>query len=129
MLRVMVVDDDADTVTSMASLLRLWGHETLPAHDAAAALEMALVHYPDVLLLDLAMPGLSGLQLAKELRGHTCFSGSVLIAITGYADEAHRLLCAEAGFDHCLAKPIDLSALRTRLSLEHDRLASASRRG
>ena len=93
--------------------------------DGAAALEMAAAYRPDVLLLDISMPKMDGCQLAKQLRRQTRFTETLLIAITGWADNAHRVLGKEAGFDHFLSKPVELSILEELLLLQQDRLAES----
>jgi CheY-like chemotaxis protein len=92
------------------------------AYGGAAALELAGVYRPDVLLLDVAMPGMDGLRLARHLRRQACFQATRLIAVTGYADAAHRLLC-EGAFDHYLVKPTDPDTLKGLLMIERERLA------
>jgi CheY-like chemotaxis protein len=121
MLRVLIADDNRDAANSMASLVNMWHHDGRVAYDGAAALEMASVCRPDVLLLDLAMPKMAGWQVARQLRRQSRFKRTLLIAITGYTDHVHRRLCDEAGFDHYLIKPIDLSRLQTLLLRERGR--------
>ncbi|HKB00845.1 MAG TPA: response regulator [Gemmataceae bacterium] len=108
-LRLLVVDDNRDAADSLAMLLGLWGHEPRVAYDGQAALRAARAEPPDAVLLDLGMPGLDGYDLAGALRP------AALIAVTGYADPAHRERAAAAGFDHFFVKPVDLDALRVML--------------
>jgi DNA-binding response OmpR family regulator len=122
-LRVLVADDDLDTTNSLCQLVSWWGHEARGAHDGKAALRLALAYRPDVLLLDIAMPGMSGYDLARRLREASAFEEALLVAITGYADEGHRLMGAAAGFDQYLVKPVEPAAVETLLRLERDRLA------
>jgi CheY-like chemotaxis protein len=124
-LRVLIADDNRDATDIMSILVKMWGHEVRQTYDGAAALEMAAAYRPDVLLLDISMPRMDGCQLAKRLRRLTCFTDTVLIAITGWADEAHRLLAKEAGFDHFLPKPVEPSILEELLLLQQDRLAES----
>jgi CheY-like chemotaxis protein len=128
LLRVLVVDDNHDCADTLSILVQLWGHDVQTAYNGATALEMMGSRQPDVALVDLAMPEMDGCQLARRLRKQTRFNHTLLIAITGYADQAHRLLCDEAGFDHCLVKPIDLANLENLLLGERNRLARFSRR-
>jgi DNA-binding response OmpR family regulator len=123
---VLVVDDDPDTADSLSVLVSLWGHDARAAYDGAAVLPMASAYQPDVVLLDLAMPKVDGCQVARRLRRQTRFKDSLLIVITGHADQANRLLCGEAGFDHYLTKPIDLSSLEILLRRERVRLARSA---
>ena len=107
-------------------LVNLWGHEARTVYDGEAALEMAVVLEPDVVLLDLSMPKMDGCQVARQLRQQTTFADTLLIAVTGWTDQAHRLLCNEAGFDYYLLKPIDLAVLELLLWCEACRLAQWS---
>jgi CheY-like chemotaxis protein len=90
----------------MSMLVQLWGHVVHQAHDGVAALEAALVFEPDVLLLDIAMPLLDGCQVARQLRQQARCQDTLLVALTGYGDDGHRLLW-EGAFDHYLIKPVD----------------------
>jgi CheY-like chemotaxis protein len=122
LLRVLVVDDDKDTADSCSMLLQLWGHEVRQTYDGTAALEVARAFRPDVLLLDIAMPGLDGCRLAQELRRQAGFEGTLLIAVTGYGDQAHRRQW-EADFDHYLVKPVDPATVARLLLGQQQRLA------
>jgi CheY-like chemotaxis protein len=107
LLRVLVADDNQDAADSLSMLVEMWGYEVRQAYDGMAVLAITSVYEPDVMLLDVAMPKLDGLELARKLRRQSRFKDTLLIAITGYADEAHRLLCVEAGFDQHLGKPVE----------------------
>jgi CheY-like chemotaxis protein len=122
LLRVLVADDNRDMADSLCMLMKMWGHESWPAYDGATALELASAHQPDVLMVDLAMPTLDGYQLARQLRQHPVLKGALLIALTGYTDEAHRRLSEEAGFDHYLIKPAEPQRVEALLLLERNRL-------
>jgi len=122
-LRVLVADDCADAADSLALLLQLWGHDVRVVYSGAAALESAAAYRPDVLLLDLAMPGMGGCDLARQLRRRASLKESLLVAITGYADDVHRRIGLTAGFDLYLAKPVDPATLEALLRLEKDRRA------
>jgi DNA-binding response OmpR family regulator len=115
-LRVLVVDDERDTANSMSALVKVWGHEARVAYNGATALEMAVSYQPDVLLLDIAMPKMDGNQLARKLRHLASNRKLHLIAISGYTDDAHRLVSAMAGFDHYLIKPVELLNLEKLLN-------------
>ena len=123
--RVLVADDDRDTVDTLSALVALWGHDVRVAYGGGAVLEVALAFQPDVLLLDVAMPKPDGCYVAQQLRRDASFEGTLLVAITGYADEAHRLLGEEAGFDHYLVKPVDPSTVEWLLLREQRRLAGS----
>jgi CheY-like chemotaxis protein len=103
-LRVLVVDDNADTATSLALLLRESGHEVRTAADGPTALNMALDYRPDVAVLDVGLPGLDGVEVAKRMRQQPILQKVVLIALTGYAKKSDRQRSQQAGFDHYLIK-------------------------
>ncbi|HEV7667918.1 MAG TPA: ATP-binding protein [Thermoanaerobaculia bacterium] len=108
-LRILVVDDNADTAQSFGMLLKSSGHEIRIAHDGPTALEQAVDQQPDAILLDLGLPGMSGYEVAQRIRRQPALQGIVLIAMTGYGDETHRRLSVESGFDHHLVKPADFA--------------------
>lgn len=114
-LRVLIADDDADTADSLAMLLNLWGHEVGLARTGAEALAMVYLIRPDVLLLDVAMPDLDGYRVARAIRDQPSLDGVLLVAITGYADDAHRQLGLKAGFDHYLVKPVEPAVVEALL--------------
>ncbi len=113
--RILVVDDDADVANSMAMLLETCGHQVHIAYDGVTALEIAREHRPEVILLDIGMPGMSGYEVARRLRQQPELHGTLLIALTGWGQEADRQRACEAGFDHHLVKPVDLAALEALL--------------
>ena len=105
--RVLVVDDNHDSAESLAVLLRLLGQEVELAHDGPSALEAAAAFEPELVLLDIGLPGLSGLEVARRLRQTPVGKQARLIAMTGYGQEEDRRRSMEAGFDRHLVKPID----------------------
>ncbi len=109
--RVLVVDDQADAARSLARLLKAWGHEVHVAHDGPAALEAAQAHGPELVLLDIGLPGMDGHEVARRLRA-TARNGLQIIALTGYGQEEDRSRSREAGFDDHLVKPVDPEDLR-----------------
>jgi signal transduction histidine kinase/ActR/RegA family two-component response regulator len=106
-LRVLVVDDNVDTVTTLAMLVQESGHDVRTAYDGPAVLEAALDYRPNVVLLDIGLPGLDGFEVAKLLRRQPALQHAVLVAMTGYGRESDRQRSREAGFDHHLVKPGD----------------------
>jgi CheY-like chemotaxis protein len=110
-LRMLVVDDNADSVDAMAMLLESLGHRVETATRSDKALEMAAAAWPEVVLLDIGLPGMSGYDLARALRAMPFPVPPVLIAISGYGRDSDRALAREAGFDHHLVKPADPQAL------------------
>jgi PAS domain S-box-containing protein len=111
-LRVLVVDDSRDAAESLGTLLQLAGHHVRIALDGPAALESAGVFQPRIMLLDLEMPDMSGFEVARRIRAQPTTKDLLLVAMTGYASDADRQRCQEAGFDHHLVKPVDLEALQ-----------------
>jgi two-component system CheB/CheR fusion protein len=113
--RVLVVDDNRDAAESLGMLLRLWGHEVRTAHDGRSGLKAALSYRPQVVLLDIGLPGLDGYEVARRLREE--FGGAaLLVAMTGYGREEDRRRAEEVGFDAHLTKPADPAALRSLLA-------------
>jgi PAS domain S-box-containing protein len=106
-LRVMVVDDNVDTVTTLAMLVQESGHEVRTAYDGSAVLEAALDYRPNVVLLDIGLPGLNGFEVAKQIRQQPALQNALLVAMTGYGRDSDRQRSQEAGFDHHLVKPGD----------------------
>ncbi len=108
-LRVLIVDDDADTSDTMAILLGHWGFEVKVARNGSQALEASTACMPDIVLLDIAMPGVNGLEVAR----HICKQSRLhkrrpfLIAISGYADTPTQERAQEVGIDLYLVKPVD----------------------
>jgi CheY-like chemotaxis protein len=113
---VLVVDDNRDTTESLGLLLRLWGHDVRAAHDGPRALEAAKDYRPDVLLLDIGVPGFSGLEVAKRLRQDPAFGRTVIVAMTGYGQEEDRQRSREAGCNDHWVKPVDPAALEALLA-------------
>lgn len=109
--RVLIVEDNVDSANMLETLLRLHGHEVLSAADGAAALTVMDTFVPDLVLLDIGLPGMDGFQVAEQIRSRKSGRNIVLIALTGYGQEADRRRSAEAGFDYHFVKPIDLEEL------------------
>ena len=110
--RVLVVDDNPDVTDSMCELLRMLGHEVVPAADGPSALAAFGEHAPDLVLLDLGLPGMSGLEVARQLRASPRGAEITLVAVTGWGQPEDLARSHEAGFDHHLVKPAGLVALR-----------------
>jgi two-component system CheB/CheR fusion protein len=112
--RVLVVDDNRDTARSGAKLLELHGHEVRVAFDGPQALEAARNFQPEVMLLDIGLPGMSGYELVKRLREEG-FEHATIVAVSGYGQQADKERSREAGFDDHLVKPVDREALASAL--------------
>lgn len=109
--RILVVDDNHDAAESLQMVLEMQGHEVFVAHDGPAALEAAARHRPDLVLLDIGLPGLDGYEVAARLRQDPATAGARLVALTGYGHEEVRQRALAAGFDAHFAKPVAVAAL------------------
>jgi PAS domain S-box-containing protein len=114
-LRVLIVDDNRDSAESLGMLMKLAGHRVCIALDGPAALESVRTFQPTIVLLDIEMPDMNGYEVARRIREQPNTQHVLLVAMTGYASEADRHRCHEAGFDHYLVKPIDYDALQRLL--------------
>jgi CheY-like chemotaxis protein len=122
-LRVLVVDDWPDTAESMAVLLRLWGHDVRIAHDGPAALAVAAVYRPDVVLLDVGLPGMDGYQVARQMRNDPRLREAFLVSLTGYGQDSDLGRSREAGCDRHLLKPVDPEVLERLLAARREEAA------
>lgn len=113
---VLIVDDNVDASATTAILLRAYGHKTYTAGNAQEALTAAREYKPDVILLDLGLPGMSGYEIACALRSEPAFIRMKLIAVTGYGSEKDRERTKEAGFNHHVVKPADIDHLLALIS-------------
>lgn len=109
--RVLVVDDNVDAAQLLSELLTLAGHEVRVAHDGPGALDVANGFNFQIAFLDLGLPVMDGWELARRLREREGQERPMLVAITGYGQEADRARSREVGFDHHLVKPVDGAAL------------------
>jgi CheY-like chemotaxis protein len=115
-VRVLVVEDNVDTATSLALLLTESGHDVRTAHDGPTALGAALDYRPDVALLDIGLPGLDGFEVAKRMRQQPIFQKVMMVAMTGYGKASDRQRSQEAGFDHYLVKPVKFEKVQEILA-------------
>jgi len=114
--RVLVVDDNVDSVDSLAMLLRMLGHEVQTASDGESAVAAAEAFRPDVAILDIGLGKVNGYDLAKQIRERPWAKDVVLVALTGWGQESHRRRSAEAGFNHHLTKPVEFDVLQQILA-------------
>jgi PAS domain S-box-containing protein len=114
-LRVLVVDDNLDTATGLTKLLDATGYRVRMVHDGLSALEAARAERPDVILMDIGLPGMDGYLVAQELRKDEAFKDVVVIAISGYGQDQDRRRSREAGFNHHFVKPVDYDGLLSLL--------------
>ena len=115
-LSVLVVDDNVDAAQSLAILLEASGHTVYLAHDGIAALDAVYRHRPQVLLLDVGLPKLDGCEVAARLRQDPTLTGLVIVAMTGYGQQADRDRTRRAGFDQHLVKPVDITTVEQILA-------------
>jgi CheY-like chemotaxis protein len=114
--RILIVDDNEDSAWTMATLQSMRGHETRTAFTGPDAVAAAAEFLPDVVLLDIGLPGMDGYQVARQLRAMPALAGTFVVAMTGYGRDEDRALTEAAGFDRHMVKPVDLELLRQWLS-------------
>lgn len=114
-LRILVVEDLPDVAEGMRMILEIWGHEVRVVEEGRQALDLAVKYQPDVVLLDIGLPGMSGYEVARQLRKLPEFNKTTLIALTGYGQKTDRDRAFAAGFDHHLVKGGSLEGLRKLL--------------
>jgi CheY-like chemotaxis protein len=104
--RILVVDDNKDSALSLCMLLELEGHQTFAVHDGVAAIDAAERHRPDVVLLDIGLPRMSGHEVCRRLREHSWGRELIVVALTGWGQSEDRRKSQDAGFDGHLVKPV-----------------------
>ncbi|WP_164101059.1 PAS domain S-box protein [Candidatus Laterigemmans baculatus] len=114
--RILVVDDNTDGARVLSMLLENAGHTTATAYTGPAALEAADQFRPEVVFLDIGLPGMNGYEVAQRLRGSSAADGLILVALTGWGTDNDRQRAKEAGFDHHLTKPVDAAHLESLLA-------------
>ncbi len=124
-LRVLLVDDNVDTVLSLSMLLEAYGHDVRTAHDGPTGVQAALDYQPDVALLDIGLPGLNGYEVAKRIRREGTLKHIVLVALTGYGQDSDRQASLQAGFNHHLVKPALMEQLEQILATVSEQVTDA----
>jgi CheY-like chemotaxis protein len=114
--RVLVADDNIDAAETLGMLLRLAGQEVVVAHGGVAAIEQALAHVPEIVVLDIGMPDVDGYEVCRRLRQEPSTQNALLIAVTGWGQDADRTRSHDAGFDHHFVKPVEWSTLEKLLA-------------
>jgi signal transduction histidine kinase/ActR/RegA family two-component response regulator len=115
-VRILIADDNIDAAESLALILELAKHSPRVAHDGASALALAETFHPQIALLDIGLPDMTGLDLARQIRARSWGSSMRLIAVTGWGQESDRRKSTEAGFDEHLTKPVDPDQLLLRIA-------------
>ncbi len=111
-LRILIVEDNVDTAESISHLLRAAGHETYIAHDGLQAIEVSARLDPDIVILNIGLPGMNGYEVARAIRGRRDREQPRIIALTGWGRDEDKRRATEAGFDQHLTKPVDPVVLR-----------------
>jgi CheY-like chemotaxis protein len=114
--KVLIVDDNLDAASSLARLLSLWGHEVREARDGPMALRVAAELNPELILLDIGLPGMNGYEVATRLRADARFRDVRIVALSGYGSEQDKARSQAAGFDAHLLKPAELGLLESILA-------------
>lgn len=115
-LHILVTDDNVDAAQTLAALLEMEGHVVQACYDGQEALAAAQVQAPQVCILDVGLPDMTGLELARRLQAMPALADALYIAVTGYGQMHDRLATAAAGFQHHLVKPVDPAALSALLA-------------
>jgi PAS domain S-box-containing protein len=124
-LRVLVVDDNTDAARILAMLLSSDGHDAAVAHNGKTAIELAIAGKPDVILLDIGLPGMDGFEVCRRLRQEKVLEQTLVAALTGYGHEEDRRKAEEAGFDAHLVKPMEIKELQDLLARAASRKRAA----
>jgi len=119
--RVLIVDDNVDAAETLAMMLELLGQQTRQEHEGTGALLAAAEYKPDLIFMDIGLPGLSGHEIAARMRGELGMTDTYIIALSGYGTEEDRRKSFHAGFDSHLVKPLDPTALPGILAAAHRR--------
>jgi PAS domain S-box-containing protein len=116
--KVLIVDDNPDALEMFSLLLQAQGYETISAKDAETAINTAHACDPDVIVMDIGLPGISGYEIASSLRANEAFRHTRMVAVTGYGQAKDRERALEAGFDHHLVKPVTFTTLINAIELK-----------
>jgi CheY-like chemotaxis protein len=114
--RILLVDDSVDAALALSMLLEALGHEVRTEHDGPRALASLDDFKPEVVVLDIGLPGMSGFDVAREMRQREATKDVLLLALTGWGSDADRKAALDAGFDHHLTKPVTIEALEAALT-------------
>jgi len=123
-LRILITEDNRDSADSLKTLLEALRYDAHVVYDGETAVQSAATLRPDVIVMDIGLPGISGYEAARQIRAQNPGGRLTIVALTGWGQQADRLRSAEAGIDHHLVKPLDLAALKQIL----DSLSSSATR-
>jgi two-component system, OmpR family, response regulator len=115
--RILFVDDSIDAAIAMSMLLEALGHEVRTEHDGPSALASVDAFRPEVVVLDIGLPGMNGFDVARAMRKLDATRNALMIALTGYGSDADRKDAIDAGFDHHLTKPVSITDLEALLKV------------
>ena len=115
MLKILIADDNGDAADTLAELMKLLGHQVEVAYRGDHAVEIADRMRPDVVFLDIAMPGLTGLEVCRHIRGRSWGAKTVVIAVTGFGRFQDYEAASEAGFDYHCTKPVTFTTVQGML--------------
>jgi CheY-like chemotaxis protein len=116
--RILIVDDNADAANSLASLLSLMDNDVRTANNGPEALRIAAEYGPEIILLDIGLPGMNGYDVARALRRASADGRPVIVAVSGYGSQEDMKRSVEAGFDAHFVKPMEISALQEFLAAQ-----------
>lgn len=114
--RILVVDDNIDAASTTAALLEILGNQVRTVHDGLAAVDAAREMRPDIILLDIGLPGIDGYEAARRIRSQEENRQTFLVALTGWGQDKDKAQAGEAGFDEHWTKPIGLEQLTALLA-------------
>jgi CheY-like chemotaxis protein len=114
--RILVVDDNDDAAEALSMFLEIAGHRTRTANNGPEALDIADDFRPEVVILDIGLPGMSGYEVAVHMRGKSALAAATLVALTGWGTEEDKEKAMNAGFDFHLTKPVDAGAIDALLA-------------
>jgi signal transduction histidine kinase len=126
--RILVVDDNKDAASSLALLLKIFGHDTRTAHDGQNALDLATTFIPEIVLLDIGMPKMSGYEVCRQMRKQPAGGDALIVAVTGWGQDEDRRKSEEAKFDAHMVKPVEPRALMKLLIELQDLKSSPANR-
>ena len=111
-MKILIVDDNRESAQTMGWMLELFGHDVCQAHDGQEALHTAARAVPDIVLMDIGLPGMNGYEACKRMQALPGMEKTVFVAQTGWGGAQHEKLSRDAGFVHHLVKPVDMDTLQ-----------------